>query len=319
MLLSIGLVATFSAIGVFRAANRQVAGIARVAGLREVLSSANGNVENFLLVGSDSREGSDPNAPDYGGIGNTADVSGHRSDTIMILRRDRNGGPAALLSIPRDLWVDIAGTGKQSRINSAYQSGPATLVQTVQQSLKMPIHHYVEIDFQGFKALVDAIGGVQVCFLTPARDEHTGLNITAPGCYVLDGIQALAYARSRYYETFENGAWVRDGTSDLGRTKRQQAFVNTAVEAAVARIKANPLSTGQVLVASTRAVRIDDGLNVLDAAGALRVAVGAGLAQYSLPVVGKVIGGNAVLLLGDGAQAVLDYFAGVTTTPPPAG
>jgi LCP family protein required for cell wall assembly len=237
----------------------------------------------------------------------------------MVLRRDRNGGPVSLLSIPRDLWVDIAGTGKKSRINSAYQSGPTALVRTVQQALGIPIDHYVEIDFQGFKALVDAIGGVRVCFPTPARDTHTGLNITAPGCYVLDGIQGLAYTRSRYYESFENGQWVRDGTSDIGRTKRQREFVNTALEAALAQIKGNPMNTGRVLAASTGAIRLDDGLNVLDAAGALRGAVGAGLQEYSLPVVGKVIGGNAVLLLGDTASVVLDYFRGVSSTPPPPG
>ena len=319
MLLSVGLVATFSAVGVLNAARKQVAGIARVPGLRAVLSTAPANVENFLLVGSDSREGADPNAPDYGGIGSANDVTGHRSDTIMVLRRDRSGGPAALLSIPRDLWVEIVGTGKKNRINSAYQIGPAALIQTVQQTLGIPIDHYVEVDFQGFKSVVDALGGVRVCFPAPARDIHTGLNITEPGCHVLDGLQGLAYTRSRYYETYENGAWVRDGTSDIGRTKRQREFVNTALQAAVTRIKGDPLSTGRLLAASTSAVRLDEGLDVLDAAGTLRSALGGGLLQYSLPTVGKVIGANAVLLLGDGAGVVLDYFKGVSNTAPPAG
>jgi LCP family protein required for cell wall assembly len=224
-----------------------------------------------------------------------------------------------LLSSPRDLWVDISGTGKKSRINSAYQSGPATLIQTVQEALGIPVHHYVEVDFEGFKSLVNAVGGVQVCFLTPARDTHTGLNIAGPGCYLLDGVQGLAYARSRYYETYENGIWVRDGTSDLGRMKRQQQFVNTALQAAIAKIKGNPLRTGEVLAASTGAVRLDDRLDVLSAAGALRGEVANALEPYSLPVVGKEINGNAVLLLGDGAQAILDYFSGLSTTPPVTG
>ncbi|CAB4890929.1 unannotated protein [freshwater metagenome] len=298
------------------AANHQVDRIARIPGLGAVLSPSSANVENFLLVGSDSREGIDPNSPDYGGIGGTADVSGHRSDTIMVLRRSRSGGPASLLSIPRDLWVEIAGTGKKSRINSAYQAGPAALIQTVQTALGLPIHHYVEIDFQGFKSLVDAIGGVQVCFDAPARDEHTGLYIAEPGCYVLGGVQGLAYARSRYYETYVNDTWVRDGTSDLGRIKRQQQFINTAMQAAVASVKGNPLRTGDVLRASTGAVRFDDQLDVLGTAASLRGAVAGGLAPFSLPVVGKTIGGNAVLLLGDGAQAYLDYFSGVSNAPP---
>ncbi len=319
MLFTIGCVAIFTAVGVTSAARHQVAGIQRLSGLKTALSPSSANVENFLLVGSDSREGADPTAPDYGGIGPATGVGGHRSDTIMVLRRDRNGGPAALLSIPRDLWVTNAVSGQQGRINSAYQDGPATLIQTVQQSLGIPIHHYVEIDFQGFKSLVDSIGGVQICFPTPARDEHTGLNITAPGCYVLDGIQSLAYARSRYYETLENGVWVRDGTSDLGRTKRQRLFVNTALQATIASIKGNPFRTGDLLAAGTGAVRIDDGLDVLGTAGALRGVLGAGLQPYSLPVVPHTVDGNAVLLLGDTANVVLDYFKGVAGSPPPAG
>ena len=281
-----------------------------------MLSPASSNVENFLLVGSDSRSGSDPNSPDFGGIGGVNDVSGNRSDTIMVLRRARNGGPASLLSIPRDLWVEIAGTGKKSRINSAFQDGPATLIQTVQTALGIPIHHYAEIDFQGFKALVDAVGGVQVCFATAAQDGHTGLYIEKPGCYLLDGVQGLAYARSRYYETYENDAWVRDPTSDLGRIQRQQQFVNAALSAALATIKSNPLRTGEVLAASTGAVRVDDQLDVLTAAGDLRGVVGSGLDPYSLPVIGKDIDGKAVLLLGDGAQAMLDYFSGASTIAP---
>ena len=319
MLFTIAFVAILTSVGVISAANHQVEGIERIPALKSALSSSSANVENFLLVGSDSREGADPTAPDYGGIGPATGVGGHRSDTIMVLRRDRNGGPAALLSIPRDLWVTNAVSGQQGRINSAYQDGPATLIQTVQQSLGIPIHHYVEIDFQGFKTLVDSIGGVQVCFPTPARDEHTGLNITAPGCYVLDGIQSLAYARSRYYETLENGEWVRDGTSDLGRTKRQQLFVNTALQAAIASIKGNPFRTGELLAAGTGAVRLDDGLDVLGAAGTLRGVVGGGLQPYSLPVVPHTVDGNAVLLLGDTANVVLDYFKGVAGSPPPAG
>lgn len=316
LLVTIAVVAAVSAGGAIVAAHRQVARIVRIPGLQAVLSAPSDNVENFLLVGSDSREGIDPNSPDYGGIGNTGDVHGHRSDTIMVLRRDKHGGPSSLLSIPRDLWVEIAGTGKKSRINSAYQAGPATLIQTVQTALGIPIHHYVEIDFQGFKSLVDAIGGVQVCFDAPARDEHTGLFIAEPGCYVLNGVQGLAYARSRYYETYVNDVWVRDGTSDLGRIKRQQQFINTAVQSAIAKVTSNPLRAGDVLVASTGALRIDDQMNVLATAVSMRGSVGSGLVPYSLPVVGKTIGGNAVLLLGPGAQAYLDYFSGASNAPP---
>ena len=311
------VVAAAGAAGVVRTAKDQVDRIARVDGLDAVLSPSNPNVENVLLVGSDSRAGADPSSPDYGATGGAADVTGSRSDTIMVLRRDKHSGNASLLSLPRDLWVDIPGRTKKSRINAAYQDGPSVLIQTV-EGLGIPIHHYVEIDFQGFKSLVDAIGGVRVCAYTPIRDTHTGLYVAQPGCHVLGGLQGLAYARSRHFETYDvaTDTWTEDPTSDLGRNKRQQSFINTALQGAIAKVKGDPLSAGDVLVSSTGALKLDAGLDVLGAAGALRDAVGSGLQPFSPPVVGKTINGNAVLLLGAGAQAYIDYFAGVSGTPP---
>lgn len=317
LLLLTAVVGGAGAAGVIAKAHQQVDRIARIQGLDTVLSPPNANVENFLLVGSDSRAGADPTDPDFGAIGGTTDVSGNRSDTIMVLRRDLHGGRASLLSLPRDLWVDIPGRKNKSRINAAYQDGPAVLIQTV-QGLGIPVHHYVEIDFQGFKSLVDAIGGVRVCSYTPIRDTHTGLYVAQPGCHVLDGVQGLAYARSRHFETYDvnNDTWTEDPSSDLGRIKRQQTFINTALQGALAKVKGNPLAAGDVLVSSTGALRLDSGLDVLGAAGALRDAVGGGLEPFSPPVIGKTIKGNAVLVFGDGAQAYLDYFAGVSGTPP---
>ena len=246
-----------------------------------------------------------------------ADVSGHRSDTIMILRRDKSTGEASLLSIPRDLWVQVPGHDSKRRINSAFNDGPEVLVQTLQDDLGLPIHHYVEIDFSGFKSLVDALGGVEICVHYATRDTNTGLNITEPGCHLLDGMQALAYARSRHYEEFrEDAKWHEDPASDLGRTKRQQQFVNLALQTALDRIKVDPFAAGRLVTAIGSSLRVDDELDPIAAASSLRSAVDGGIATYSLPVVGKTIGGNAVLLLGDGSDAVLAYFRG--EGPPPA-
>ena len=175
--------AVIGAAGTLIAARRAVDDVPRVAGVSAVLDAVSGNIENYLLVGSDSRALGDPNTGDVG------EVTGNRSDTIMLLRLDNSTDEAALLSIPRDLYIETAiHTG---RINSAYNDGPSVLVQAVQQALALPIHHYVEIDFYGFKALVEALGGVEVCFALPTRDLHTGLNIGAPGCFLLDGTQAM--------------------------------------------------------------------------------------------------------------------------------
>jgi LCP family protein required for cell wall assembly len=310
------VVAVAGAAGTLVAARGAVDQVQRVPEVSSVLSTSSGTVENFLLVGSDSRANVDPDAPDAGGIGTEADTGGtNRSDTIMVLRRDKATGSASLLSIPRDLWVDIPGRDSPSRINAAYNDGPVRLVQTVQTALGIPIHHYAEVDFNGFKSLIDAIGGVELCFLLPTRDTNTGLNVPEGGCYLFDGVQALAYARSRHYEQFENGEWREDPTSDLGRTKRQRDFVDRALNAALVEVKKNPFRAGEVIESSTGAVRVDDELDVFAAASALRPAVADGLLSYALPVRGETIDGNAVLLLADGADEVLAFFRGEGPAP----
>ncbi len=306
------LTALLCVAGVFVAAGRAADEVPRVEGVAEVLSDTNADFENYLLVGSDSRAYGDPNT----GEGNEG-VSGSRSDTIMVLRLDKHSGTAALLSIPRDLYVEVPG-GHSGRINGAFNAGAASLVQTVKDALGLPVHHYVEIDFVGFKALVDALGGVQICFWVPTRDINTGLDIPVPGCYLLDGTMALAYARSRHYEEFEEGQWREDPTSDLGRSTRQRDFVNRSLQAAIAQVKANPFSTGDLVSAMGAAIAIDGDLDPIDAAGSLRTAVDSGLQTYSLPVVPKTVAGAAVLLLGDGAEAVLAYFNGTGPAPAPA-
>ncbi|MEO7369585.1 MAG: LCP family protein [Ilumatobacteraceae bacterium] len=317
MLAMTAVVGVLGATGVLVAARKAIDSVGRVPGVSKHLSPGGANIENFLLVGSDSRAGADPGSVDASGIGTAADVSGHRSDTIMILRRDKASGDASLLSIPRDLWVQVPGHDAKRRINSAFNDGPEVLVETLQQDLGLPINHYVEIDFSGFKALVDALGGVQICVDFATRDVSTGLNITEPGCHVLDGVQALAYARSRHYEQYrEDDQWHEDPASDLGRTKRQQQFVNLALQKALDRIKVDPFSAGSLVTAIGASLRVDDELDPISAAASLRSAVDGGIATYSLPVFGKTIGGNAVLLLGDGSDAVLAYFRG--QGPPPA-
>ena len=315
MLATTAIVAVLGATGTLVAARSTIDSVARVPGVAAGLSPAGAGIENFLLVGSDSRAGADPASVDAGGIGTEADVSGHRSDTIMILRRDKATGDASLLSIPRDLWVQVPGHDGKRRINSAFNDGPEVLVQTLQQELGLPINHYVEIDFSGFKSLVDALGGVQVCVDFATRDVNTGLNITEPGCHVLDGVQALAYARSRHYEEFRNAKWKEDPGSDFSRVKRQQQFVNLALQTALARIKIDPFAAGRLAIAIGSSLKIDDELDPVSAAASLRTAVDAGIATYSLPVFGKTIGGNAVLLLGDGSDAVLAYFRGQGPAP----
>ncbi len=309
------VVGAFGAFGVITAANARTSDVERIEGLELVLTAQNGPAENYLLIGSDSRENADPNEPDFGGIGNTDVVQGRRSDTIMILRQEEDGNGASIVSLPRDLWVNIAGGGGANRINAAYSDGTDVLAATITQELGIPIHHVVDIDFNGFKELIDAAGGTTVCFDYATRDKNTGLD-QQPGCNHLDGVQALQYARSRYYEEFRDGAWRTDPTSDLGRIQRQQNFLELTANATVDRLASDPFMASKLITAATDAVRMDPGLDPVAAAGTLRKAFSNGLAKYQLPVSGVTKDGNAVLVLDPGAQPILDYFRGVGPPPP---
>ncbi len=320
MLALVALIGAGGALGVLRAANDRTADVERIDGLSAVLSEVPGDdgsieypAENYLLVGSDTREGVDPSSEDFSAIGDTSAVGGRRSDTIMVLRQERNGG-AALVSLPRDLWVEIAGTGSSNRINSAYNDGPERLAATVTQSLGIPIHHYVEVDFVGFKAIIDDLGGVEVCVGNAARDTNSGLALQ-PGCQVLDGVMALAYARSRHYQEWDGTDWVTDPRADLGRIERQQLFIRAAVDGTLRKLRSSPFGSGELIQAVVESLRIDDRLDPLEAGQALRNAAEIGLRTYRLPVVNDRVGDASVLRLGDGADAVFAYFRGEAPAP----
>lgn len=171
----------------------------------------------FLLIGSDSREGLD--SLEYFGPS-----AGERADVVILMSIVPEDGTAQMLSLPRDLYVDIPGNGK-NKINSAFAFGGAPLmVETVTDFTGIAINHYVEVDFVGFKAIVDDLGGVEIDFPFPARDGKSGLNVPA-GRQTLDGAEALAFARSRSYEELQGGSWVSIDADDFGRTRRQQQLI----------------------------------------------------------------------------------------------
>jgi LCP family protein required for cell wall assembly len=215
---------------------------------------------NYLIVGSDTRDlqdiadaGLNPAAFQDGG--------GQRSDTVLVLRFAH--GKATMMSIPRDLYVPIAETGQSHKINSAYGGGPQRLILTVQQSLGIPIDHYVEVDFVSFALLVDALHGVTIDFPHPAFDRNTGLDVKEQGAVELDGAQALAFVRSRHYVEVINGRNVPDLTGDIGRVGRQQKFL-TAVLGKLGGSR-NPLSLARAASSASHGLRIDDSIGFTDA------------------------------------------------------
>jgi LCP family protein required for cell wall assembly len=150
-----------------------------------------------LIIGSDTRAFVD-SAADEQHFGDAQGQSGQRSDTIMVAHVDPTTGTGMLVSFPRDLWVDIPGAGK-SRINAAFNIGPQRVIETIKQDFDVDINHYLEVNFAGFRDIVSALGSVPLFFPAPARDKKTGLNVPEAGCQNLNGEQAFAYVRSRFY------------------------------------------------------------------------------------------------------------------------
>ncbi|MEV0035598.1 LCP family protein [Streptomyces sp. NPDC050804] len=181
-----------------------------------------GDGTNYLIVGSDSREGM--SAEEKKKL-HTGSADGKRTDSMMILH-DGSNGPT-LISLPRDSNVTIPSfrgsesgkmfpnTGRQTKLNAAYaEDGPELLVRTVEFNTGLHIDHYVEIGFAGFANIVDAIGGVEIDIPKAFKDEKSGADFQA-GKQTLNGEQSLAFVRTRY--AFAN--------SDLDRTKNQQKFL----------------------------------------------------------------------------------------------
>lgn len=272
--------------------------------------AAGGEAENFLLVGVDSADGLDPDDP----VRSTrAEITGLRSDTVMILRVDPASSRAALLSVPRDLYVPIAGTGRSDKINEAIQiGGPEGLITTIQDYFGIPINHYVQVDFFGFGQLVDALNGVPVYFAHPVRDLNSGLNVPEAGCVTLDAQNALGFVRSRAYQEFVDDRWRTDGTGDLGRVQRQQVFIVEALARAFERGLRNPVTLDALIDSGLEAVTVDDtldGQDIIDLATQFRKFRPASLDLYELPVVDDTVGGADILRLQSReAEPVLDIF-----------
>lgn len=260
------------------------------ADVASVLSPATGAGTNYLIVGTDSREGIDPNDPNAGAFLGEK-VSGSRTDSIMVMRME--GDQQSLLSIPRDLWVKDPKTGQMGRINSTFEAGPANLIKAV-QNLGIPVHHYLEINFVSFGKLVDSVGGIDVDFPFPARDQNSGLAIDKAGVNHLDGTQALAYVRARHYEELKNGKWVTDPQSDLGRVQRQRTFLTSLMNEVTGT--RNPISLVHITDAMSVGLKIDNKLNFLDALLLGWKLKGFHPESASLPVTPRTTSGGADVL-----------------------
>ena len=225
-----------------------------------------GRPMNLLVVGSDTRQRL--GRQDRGQFGA---VQGQRGDVILLVHLVPATHRAWLLSIPRDLYVPVAGTGGRAKIDAALAKGPEQLVETIRADLGIPVSHYLLVDFDGFRAVVDAIGGIRLDFPDAVRDDdhghnNSGLAVATPGCRHLDGTQALALARSRYYQyRGADGVWHIDPGYDLGRIHRQQVLLRALAAQALRRGLANPLRANAVVTAAANHLTRDDTLTLGEA------------------------------------------------------
>ena len=278
----------------------------------DALSAPVGDSLTFLVVGSDSRA-------DLDDLTNFGVAGGQRSDVVMLVRLDPDTHGARILSIPRDLWVDIPGNG-QGKINAAYAfGGPALMVETIQQNLGIPVNHYVELGFTGFAALIDEIGGIEIAFPYPARDPLSGLEVDA-GTQILDGDMALAYARSRKYQELQNGSWVSVDANDIGRTRRQQEVVRAVL--VELKTPSSITEAGDIATALSQHMTIDASLARSSAATLawdFRGLLSGQIEATTLPVDGARIGGASVVLAREpeASQAISDFLDGALAARTP--
>ncbi len=198
----------------------------------------------YLLAGSDSRGD--------GAAGDQPDVVGARTDTIMLLTAP-SGGTPSLVSIPRDVPVEVPGHGIQ-KLNAAYAfAGPEGLVAAVESVTGITVDHYVEIGMLGVEQVVDAVGGVNLCWDAEVNDPESGM-VWTPGCHDVDGAQALAFARMR----------KADPTGDIGRVLRQRMVVQAVMSELKGPGLLAPTTQVRLVNAATGSLVTDPGTGIID-------------------------------------------------------
>jgi LCP family protein required for cell wall assembly len=262
--------------------------------------------QNWLLTGSDSRQGLTPQQEAQLATGH--DISGERSDTIMLLHIPSGGGRAVLISLPRDSYLPIPGYGS-NKINAAFAFGGGKLLaETVQNATGLRISHYMSIGFGGLVNVVNAVGGVRMCLPSALVDPASGLNLKA-GCQTLDGAEALGYVRTRHLFADQ----------DLQRVQDQRLFLRALLSKITSPgTLLNPLDSVPAAFGSAQALTVDQGTQLyqlIQVAFALRDPE-----TGTVPIGQSVYEANAGdSLLWDGTKASELFNALKTDQPVPAG
>ena len=193
---------------------------------------------SWLILGSDERDGTTGGSSD--------DTPGFRTDTILVLTKPKTGS-SSLISIPRDSLVQA--DGEYMKINAVAElRGNQQLVEAVERITDQKIDHIAKIKFGGLQQVVDAIGGIDLCYDETVNDEYSGLNWQA-GCHTVDGSTALAFSRMRY--SYAQG--------DFGRAARQRQVIAAIMSKASSKqVMANPAKALKLAETGLSAVTVDD-------------------------------------------------------------
>ncbi|REE97984.1 LCP family protein [Thermomonospora umbrina] len=248
--------------------------------------------ENWLLVGSDTRVESATTGDD----GDLWKPGQQRSDTLMLLHLPADRDKAYVISFPRDSWVPVPGHGVQ-KINAAFSyGGPPLLIETVEDLTGVRVDHFGAIDFNGFKSMTDALGGVDVHVAKTVYDQHSNITWHA-GKNHLDGDKALMFVRQR--KELPNG--------DFDRIKRQQAFLRAVIQkAAEGGTISNPLKLDRFMSAFTKSISVDESVSAGDLrslAISMRGVRGSDITFLTVPNKGPAWRGKQSVVLLDEAKA----------------
>jgi LCP family protein required for cell wall assembly len=206
--------------------------------------------QNWLITGSDSRQGL--TRAQEAQLATGHDVTGQRTDTMMLLHIPSGGGPSVLLSLPRDSFLPIPGNGS-NKLNAAFAFGGGKLLaETVQNASGLHIDHYMSIGFGGLVNVVNAVGGVRMCLPSAMNDPAAGLHLNA-GCQTLNGAQALGFVRSRHL--FAN--------QDLQRVQDQRLFLRALLSKMTSPgTLVNPFATVPAAFGAAGALTVDQGTHL---------------------------------------------------------
>jgi LCP family protein required for cell wall assembly len=221
--------------------------------------------ENILMVGSTDRCALKVQNPIYGLC--SQGVNGVNSDVVMILHLDSNAHRVSILSIPRDTFIPNARKEGANKIDAALYEGPSQLVNAIQQDFGIPIQHYVELNFDTFAGVVDAIGGVNMYFPTHLYDANSQLKQYTSGCVHLNGFRALTVVRARHLQYLPFGStnpypetWTYEAESDLARIRRNHEFLRVLASAVSKKGIGDPITDANLISAVAPQLTVDSGL-----------------------------------------------------------